>query len=98
MQAVFVLRHVVAIGEGLFKLHVFSKGPPLSYYVSHNKRGFGNLMFPLWFALLGGGTFVFLGVSPSILFLVFPFWGALINLWLARFHQTNSNEKLNNIN
>jgi hypothetical protein len=33
--------------------------------------GFGNLMFPLWFALLGS-SFVFLVVaSPSILFLVF---------------------------
>jgi hypothetical protein len=31
-------------------------------------------MFPLWFALLGG-SFVFLDVGPSILFLVFPlFW------------------------
>ncbi len=37
--------------------------------------GLANLMFPLWFALLGG-SFVFLVVaSPSILFLVFPlFW------------------------
>jgi hypothetical protein len=33
----------------------------------------GNLMFPLWFALLGGSFFfVFLDVGPSILFLVFP--------------------------
>jgi hypothetical protein len=30
-----------------------------------------NLMFPLWFALLGG-SFVFLDVGHSILFLVFP--------------------------
>jgi hypothetical protein len=32
-------------------------------------------MFPLWFALLGG-SFVFLDMGPSILFLVFPllFW------------------------
>ncbi len=29
-------------------------------------------MFPLWFALLGG-SFVFLDVGPSILFLVVPF-------------------------
>ncbi len=28
-------------------------------------------MFPLWFALLGG-SFVFLDVGPSILFLVSP--------------------------
>jgi len=28
-------------------------------------------MFPLWFTLLGG-SFVFLDVGPSILFLVFP--------------------------
>jgi len=31
-------------------------------------------MCPLWFILLGG-SFVFLGVSPSILFLVFPLSG-----------------------
>jgi hypothetical protein len=38
-------------------------------------------MFPLWFALLGG-SFVFLDVSPSILFLVGipPFLGALVYL------------------
>jgi hypothetical protein len=34
-----------------------------------------NLMFPLWFALLGG-SFVFLDVAPSILFLVSP-WGGV---------------------
>jgi hypothetical protein len=39
--------------------------------LGHDWRGFGgNLMFPLWFALLGG-SFVFLDVGPSILFLVF---------------------------
>jgi hypothetical protein len=43
-------------------------------------------MFPLWFALLGG-SFVFLDVGPSILFLVFFFLGALVNLLLAGFHQ-----------
>jgi hypothetical protein len=42
-------------------------------------------MFPLWFILLGG-SFVFLDVGPSIFFLVSPFLGALVNLWLARFH------------
>jgi hypothetical protein len=44
------------------------------------------LMFPLSLALLGG-SFVFLDVSPSILFLVFaPFSGALVYFWLAGFH------------
>jgi hypothetical protein len=47
--------------------------------------------FPLlwdWnFAFLGC-SFVFLDVIPSILFLVFPLLlGALVYLWLARFHQ-----------
>jgi hypothetical protein len=34
-------------------------------------------MFPLWFTTFLGGSFVFLDVGPSILFLVFPFgrWG-----------------------
>jgi hypothetical protein len=45
-------------------------------------------MFLLWFALLGG-SFVFLDVGPSILFLCFPlFGGALVNLWLAGFQIT----------
>jgi hypothetical protein len=44
-------------------------------------------MFPLWFDFLGD-TFVFLDVGPSISFFVFPlFFGALIYLWLAKFHQ-----------
>jgi len=38
-------------------------------------------MFPLWF----GGSFVFLDMGPSILFLVFPFLGALVNLLLVEF-------------
>jgi hypothetical protein len=33
-------------------------------------------MFPLWSTFLGG-SFVFLDVGPSILFLVFPFFGVL---------------------
>jgi len=37
--------------------------------------GFGNLMFDLWLTGLGS-SFVFFGnVGPSILFLVFPFFG-----------------------
>jgi hypothetical protein len=36
-------------------------------------------MFPLWFALLGG-SFVVLDVRPSILFLVFLFFGCF---WLV---------------
>jgi hypothetical protein len=44
-------------------------------------------MFLLWSALLGG-SFVFLDVGPSILFLVFPlFLGALGILWLAGFYR-----------
>jgi hypothetical protein len=43
-------------------------------------------MFPLWFALLDG-SFVFLDIGLSILFLVSPYLGALVNLCLAQFHQ-----------
>jgi hypothetical protein len=46
--------------------------------------GFENLMFPLRFALLGG-SFVVLVLPFCSLFSPF-FWGALVNLWLARFH------------
>jgi len=46
----------------------------------NNRRGFGNLIFPLWFALIGD-SFVFLDVGFSILFLVFPpFLDALVYL------------------
>jgi len=34
-----------------------------------------------------GGSFVFLDMGPSILFLVFPFLGALIYVGLVGFHQ-----------
>ncbi len=35
--------------------------------------------------------YLFVTMGPSILFLVFPFFGgSLVNLWLARFHQTGS--------
>jgi hypothetical protein len=33
-----------------------------------------NLMFPLWFALLGR-SYVSLDVGPSTLFIIFPFFG-----------------------
>jgi hypothetical protein len=49
--------------------------------------GFRNLMFPLWFALLGGSVIFLDVVGPSNLYLVFPpFLGALVYLWLAGFH------------
>jgi hypothetical protein len=47
-------------------------------------------MFILWLGLLGG-SFVFLDVGPSNLFLVFHlFLGALIYLWLAGFHHIHN--------
>ncbi len=60
----------------------------LIWYASGNRRGFGNLMFPLWFTLIRG-SFVFLDMGPFNLFLVSPplFWGALVDLWLATFQQ-----------
>jgi len=48
--------------------------PFLIWYASHERRGFGNLMFPLWFTLLSG-FICLLGCESSILFLVFPFFG-----------------------
>jgi len=54
---------------------------PLSLFdmLLGNMRGFGNSIFPLRFALIGG-SFVFLNVGPSILFLVFPFF-----IWMLWF-------------
>jgi len=51
-------------------------------------------MFPLWFALLGG-SFVFLDVGLPFCSLFPPFfWAALVNLWLARFHQSGIAHKM----
>ncbi len=59
----------------------------LIWYASCNKRGFRNLMFPLWFTLVSS-SFVFLDVGLFNLFLVSPpFLGALVDLWLARFQR-----------
>jgi uncharacterized membrane protein len=55
------------------------------------------LMFPLWFALLGGYFFVFLDVGPSILFLVFPlFWILLFIYDWQGFIQKEEEEKNKN--
>jgi hypothetical protein len=87
-HAIFILKHVV-MGEGLFRLHVLLGSPLLCSFDVFFMigRGFGNLMFLLWFTFLGG-SFVVLDLGPSIsMFLVFPFLGVLVNLiWLAWFH------------
>jgi hypothetical protein len=51
------------------------------------EEGVWELEFPLWLTLLGG-SFVFLDVGLSILFLVFipPFLDALVFFLLAVFH------------
>jgi hypothetical protein len=75
MDATSILRCAVAVGEGFSRLGLLSGGTPRSY-ASHDKSGFGNLMFSLWFAVLGG-SFVFLDMmGPFILFIVFSlfFW------------------------
>ncbi len=59
-HVISILRHVGVVGEGSFKLGVLSGGPRLSLFD----------MFLLWFSLLGG-SFVFLDVGTSNLFLVF---------------------------
>jgi hypothetical protein len=76
VHVISILKHVVVIGESFFELSILLSHPALSSFhmLLATKRGFGNLMFPLCFTLLGG-SFVFLDTSPSILFLVFPlFW------------------------
>ncbi len=61
--------------------------PFVIWYASCDRRKVGNLMFPLWFALLdlfscllGHGSFHFV---PYFSF----FLGALVYLWLAGIHQ-----------
>ncbi len=55
VQSISILRCAVAIGEG-----VLLGGHPLSLFdmlVTTTKRELKNLMFPLWFALLGGSFY-----------------------------------------
>jgi hypothetical protein len=80
-QMISIFRHAVTVGKGSSKPPFRRSSPFLIWYASYNKRGFGNLMFPLEFTLLGG-SFVFLDVSPSILFFVFPFYLFWV-LWLV---------------
>jgi len=72
VHMISILKHF-AIGKGSSRLAVLSKRsyPFPIWYAYCKRRGFKNLMFPLWFTLLGG-SFVFLDMGPSILFLVFP--------------------------
>jgi len=82
VKAISILKHVIAIGEGSSRLGVLLGGSPLSLFdmLLRRGRGFGNLMFTLWFTLVGG-LFVFLDACLSILFFVFPlFLGALVYL------------------
>jgi hypothetical protein len=50
-------------------------------------------MFPLCFAPLGD-SFVFLDVGLPFCSLFHPFLGALVNLWLAGFHQLGIAHKM----
>jgi hypothetical protein len=60
--------------------------PFLLWYASHDQRGFGNLMFPLWFIALFGWFICLLGCgSFHFVFFFFPFVWVL---WLIYgFHQ-----------
>ncbi len=75
----------------------FTGAPPfLIWYASCNRKGFENLMFPLWSALLGG-SFVILDVGPCSLFSLF-FWvlwllyglQGFINVWLNWLKNSNT--------
>ncbi len=59
------------MNEGSSRLGIISRGSPFFLFDMFFAKGEGfmNLIFPLWFALLGG-SFVFLDMGPSILFLV----------------------------
>jgi hypothetical protein len=74
------LRCAVAVDEGSSRVGLLSGDPPPHSYASRDRRGFGNLMFSLWFAVLGG-SFVFFDVGPFILLLVF----SLLFFWVLWF-------------
>jgi hypothetical protein len=87
VHAISILRWVVVVDEGFFRLGILSDSPPFPYLICFSwQEGVWELDIPLWFALIGG-SFVFLDVGPPILFLVFPlFLGALVFISLAGFH------------
>ncbi len=72
MHVLFILRGVVVIGQGYFRLGVLLRGPSLSLFdMFFVTRRFMNLMFLLWFTFLGGSFVSILNVNPSLLFIVF---------------------------
>ncbi len=74
-HAISILRHAILVGEGSNRSCICTWGPPLSLFdMLLGTSGVQGLMCPLWFALLSG-SFLFLDVGPSILFVVLPrFW------------------------
>jgi hypothetical protein len=85
VQAIFILWHAIVIGEGSSKLGILPGGPS-PFIIWYASRKFMNLMFPLWFDLLGGsfcllgcGSFHFVPCIP-------PYLGALVFILLAGFH------------
>jgi len=75
VHAISILRWVVVVDEGFFRLGILSDGPLFPYLICFLwQEGVWELDVPLWFALLGG-SFVFLNMRCPILFLLFPlFW------------------------
>ncbi len=82
-KVIFSLKCIVIVDESFSILGVLSRGsfPFLIWYASCHKRGFRNLVFPMWFILLGG-SFVFFWMwvlllcslySPPLFFLVLWF-------------------------
>jgi len=78
-QMIFILKHVIVVNEGLFRLGVFLGGLPFLYLICFSRlKGVQRLDVPLvvcpfrWFIC-------FLGCGSSILFLVSPFFWVL---WL----------------
>jgi len=87
-QTICILKHVIVVSEGLSRLGVFLGGSPLSLFdmLLTTRGGSGTWCSPCvvcplrWFICL-------LGCGSSILFLASGFLGALVNFWLAGFHQ-----------
>ncbi len=88
LQVVSILRSVIVVGEGSSTLGVLSRGPPLSLFdmLLATRGCLGTwcslVVCPLLLVFLSSWMWV-LPISPPC---IPPFLGALIYLWLARFH------------
>ncbi len=89
-QAIFILSHVITIGEGSSKLGILSRVLPFCYLICFSRQeGIQEFDVPWWFALF---WWFFLDMGPSFLFLVVPPLFGCFDLFMVGRVSSNTTE------